>query len=53
MIDAAETVTGWIVTGFQAQVLLWIWIVLVLLYGLYRSTARPEADSIRSAGPIG
>jgi hypothetical protein len=44
---------GWIISGFQFIVFLWIWVVVVLLGGLIRSLYRPEPDPIRPPGPIG
>jgi len=41
----------WMISGFQTQVFLWGWTVLVLLHGLYRSFTSPEPDSIRPSGP--
>jgi len=38
-------------TGFQAQVFLWSWTVLVLLYGLFRSVTHKDPDPIRPSGP--
>lgn len=45
-------VSGWMLTGFQAQVGLWVWVVLVLLYGFYRSLTGSDPDTIRPAGPV-
>ena len=50
MSGAGES-TGWLVSGFEAQVFLWAWIVLALLYGLYRSFVQPDPDSLRASGP--
>jgi len=41
------------IEGFQAQVALWIWCALVLLYGLWRSLGEAETDPIRPSGPVG
>jgi hypothetical protein len=43
--------TGWVVTGFQSVVALWVWGVLVLLHALWRALHGPETDAIRPAGP--
>jgi len=40
-----------VITGFQAELFLWCWAVLVLLHGLYRSFGAAEPDSIRASGP--
>jgi len=52
MHGGIDALTGWIITGFQAQVFVWCWIVFVLLYGVYRSLTRPDPDPIRSSGPV-
>ena len=52
MHGGAEELTGWIITGFQAQVFVWCWVVFVLLYGLYRSFTKPAPDPIRDSGPV-
>ena len=44
---------GWIISGFQTIVALWIWVAVVLLNGLIRSLYQPEPDPIRQPGPIG
>lgn len=44
--------TAWMLNGFQAQVTLWIWSGIVLLYGLWRSFGEAEPDPVRAAGPI-
>jgi len=50
----AEQAAGWMLSGFQSMTVLWIWIVAVVLYGLFwRSMSRPEPDPIRPSGPIG
>ena len=51
MTHGTEPVGGWIINGFEAVAGLWIWVAAVLLHGLWRSTARPEPDSIRPSGP--
>lgn len=38
-------------SGFGAEVLLWAWTALVVVYAFYRSVASPAADEIRGAGP--
>jgi hypothetical protein len=51
MTSVTEAASGWMISGFQTQVFLWCWTALVLSYGLYRSFASPEPDSIRPSGP--
>lgn len=51
MMHEVEAPAGWIVSGFQAVVILWIWVAAALLHGLWRSVAKPDPDAIRSAGP--
>ena len=43
---------GWMISGFSAIVVLWVWVAVVLLHGLVRSTARPDPDPIRASGPV-
>jgi hypothetical protein len=52
MTDVSEAAIGGMMTGFQAQVFLWVWCGVVVLYALVRSFARPEPDAIRPSGPI-
>jgi len=49
--ESAATTAGWILSGYQAFVVLWVWVACVLLYGLWRSAVRPEPDAIRASGP--
>jgi hypothetical protein len=51
MTHGTESHAGWIISGFQAIVGLWIWVAAVLLYGLWRSTAKSDPDPIRPSGP--
>jgi hypothetical protein len=44
--------TGFMPDGFLAWVILWVWVAVALLYGLYRSFARAQPDAIRPSGPI-
>lgn len=48
---SVEQEPGWWISGFQTQVLLWVWCVAVLLHGLWRSVAHAEPDPIRPSGP--
>ena len=41
-----------IVSAYQAWVALVIWVVVMLLHGLFRSFMRPAPDPIRSSGPL-
>lgn len=40
------------IDGFGFMVGLWVWTVLMLAHALWRSTARPQPDAIRSSGPV-
>lgn len=51
MAHGLDAPSGWIVSGFQAIVTLWIWVAAVFLYGLWRSTSQAEPDPIRPSGP--
>lgn len=51
MMHEAPAAAGWIVSGFQSIVALWVWIAIVLIHGLWRSVAKPDPDTIRSSGP--
>jgi hypothetical protein len=51
MAHETAAATGWIVSGYQAWVILWIWVGVMLLHGLWRSTSRPEPDPVRPSGP--
>jgi len=52
MTHEIQTASPWLVNGFQATVALWCWLAATLLFGLWRSTLRPEADPIRPSGPF-
>ena len=52
MTGVSETASGGMMTGFEAQMFLWVWCGVVLLYAMTRSFARPEPDPIRDSGPI-
>ena len=52
MHAAADAIHGWLINGFQATVAFWVWLALVLLYGIYRSAAHSDPDPIRPSGPI-
>lgn len=53
MSHGSEAAAGWLISGFQYWVTLWVWVALVVLYGLWRSVARPADDPIRASGPTG
>ena len=49
----ATTWSGaWFVSAPLAWTILGIWLVVVLLYGLYRSLGKAEQDPIRKSGPL-
>ncbi|HXV76732.1 MAG TPA: hypothetical protein VD788_10475 [Candidatus Polarisedimenticolaceae bacterium] len=52
MIAASEASGNGLISGFQAETLLWVWCVVVLLYAIVRSFARAEPDPLRPSGPI-
>ena len=39
------------ISGFSAISLLWLWVAVVLLHGLFRSTLRSDPDPHRPSGP--
>ena len=44
--------SGWMVNGFHAWVALWVWLGIVLVYGLaWRSLLQPDPDPVRPPGP--
>lgn len=44
---------GFMLDESQAMTFLVVWVVLVLLYGFYRSTGEAAQDPIRPSGPSG
>jgi hypothetical protein len=52
MSTGTELGGGFMIEGFHAQVALWVWCALALLYGLWRSLASPDPDPIRPSGPV-
>ncbi len=42
-----------VISGFQAVCAVWIWVAVVVLFGLWRSAVKPEPDAIRQSGPFG
>lgn len=53
MMHGTMEQAGWLITGFQYSVVVWVWVAAVVLHGLWRSVAKPNPDSIRPAGPTG
>jgi hypothetical protein len=51
MEHAAAQATGWILTPTHARVFLGIWVVVVLVYGFWRSLGEAKQDTIRPSGP--
>jgi len=51
MILAAEH-AGWLLNDSHAWIVLGIWLVTVVLYGIYRSLGEAEQDHIRPSGPF-
>jgi hypothetical protein len=45
--------TGYLLDDSQMMIFLGAWIVLVLVYGFYRSIGNAEPDPIRPSGPPG
>ena len=52
-MSVANAASGWLVNGFESVVVLWAWMAMALLHGLWRSMWKPAADPIRPAGPTG
>jgi hypothetical protein len=50
-MDGETSLSGWVINGFHAVVVLWAWMVLVLLHAAWRSLQGPETDPIRPSGP--
>ena len=44
---------GYLLNDSRMMVFLMAWIVLVLVYGFYRSTGKAEPNPIRPSGPPG
>lgn len=51
MILATEN-TGWLLNDSHAWIVLGIWLVAVVLYGIYRSLGNAEQDPHRPSGPF-
>ena len=43
---------AWIISGWDALVVVLVWCVLVALYGVFRSVSKPDPDPIRPSGPV-
>jgi hypothetical protein len=48
-----ESVAGWILSDNHTWWFLGVWIVVVLVYGLWRSLGEAKQDPIRPSGPMG
>jgi hypothetical protein len=42
---------GWVLEGFHAMVVLWIFTLSILLHAMFRLWHRPGPDPIRPSGP--
>ena len=42
----------WMLDAFTYAAAVVAWFGVILLHGLWRSTARPEPDGIRPSGPV-
>ena len=51
-MSAGTDHAGWFISGFQAIVALWAWVLIVLLHCVFRLWSRPGADPIRPSGPV-
>jgi len=51
-MSAGTEHAGWFITGFQAMVALWAWLLIVLLHCVFRLWSHPGADPIRPSGPV-
>ena len=52
-MNAPLDTTGFLLDDSQAMTFLIAWVVLVLIYGFYRSMGEAKADPIRPSGPSG
>ena len=43
--------SGWLPNDFQSMVVVGLWLLAVLLFGIWRSVARADPDPIRPSGP--
>jgi hypothetical protein len=51
-MSAGTDQASWYLTGFQATVALWVWVMVMLLHCIFRLWTRPGADPIRPSGPV-
>ncbi len=51
MEHAAAQTAGWILDTTDVWVFVGCWVVVVLLYGLWRSRGEAPQDTIRPSGP--
>ena len=40
------------ITGFLATVVIWVWVIVAVIYGIWRSVGKADQDPIRPAGPF-
>lgn len=52
MTHGVEHAGGWMPDAPLAWAILAVWLVVVVLYGLYRSTGEAPQDPIRPSGPF-
>lgn len=51
-MEGAEQASGWMITGFQSWVFLWIWVGILVVYGVWRSLGGARPDPIQPSGPF-
>lgn len=44
--------SGWLLDATAARVFTAAWVVVVIVYGLWRSRGDAKADAVRESGPI-
>lgn len=52
MVDTTRIVVGWMVGTNLSWVVLAVWTVVALVYGLIRSRGNAPQDPIRPSGPV-
>lgn len=52
MTTEIESAGGWLIKDTYMWWAIAGWVVVVLLYGLYRSLGTAEPDPIRTSGPL-
>jgi hypothetical protein len=50
-MDNEAPMTIWMLSGFQAVLVLWAWGLAVVLHAAWRSVLGPEQAPIRPSGP--